>query len=115
MAYTHAAKAAQNHGRASASGASGVPPRRAPGRPKRAMPGRYGSQSSTVAGWGVYGPAVCSSRVPECSTTATSDRASPSTVSRARGSSTTPTVAVRGAARLFQGCGERAARIAAVP
>lgn len=42
VAYTQAAKAAQNHSRASASGASGVSPRSAWGRPKRAMPGRYG-------------------------------------------------------------------------
>ncbi|WP_239149604.1 hypothetical protein [Streptomyces sp. SID12501] len=58
---------------------------------------------------------MCSSRVPECSTTPTSDWAPPSAISRARGSSTAPTVAARSAARLFQGCGERAARIAAVP
>ncbi|WUO56200.1 hypothetical protein OG960_25320 [Streptomyces sp. NBC_00280] len=58
---------------------------------------------------------MCSSRAPECSTTPTSDWAPPIAISRARGSSTAPTVAARSAVRLAQGRGVRAARVAAVP
>ncbi|WP_327700472.1 hypothetical protein [Streptomyces sp. NBC_00459] len=58
---------------------------------------------------------MCSSRAPECSTTPTSDWAPPNAISRARGSSTAPTVAASGAARLAQGRDARAARAAAVP
>ncbi len=106
-------KPAPNHHRASAHSPS---PNSAYGKPKTAMPGRYGLKSASTAGSVTYVLPVAASNSADRSTTRTSNCPCPVSTRAVRGNSTAPTAATpTGRNRIRPSVLGRVAAHAAVP